>query len=103
MKTQKQQRRLYKLHYNLRRKGNTLIAREKTLFKRAKLLTDVENKWIAELLPFGYGIMDGIFTPPPLRGIKLVNYGYNNRNNSSNNNSFHSLDSRSAVGGCHRN
>jgi hypothetical protein len=61
--TTKQKRRQYKLHYNLRKKGNHVVARERTVFKRAKQLSDVETKWIGELLTFGYGIMDGIFTP----------------------------------------
>jgi len=56
--------RRYKLHYNLRRKGNTVITRERTVYKRAKQLTDVESRWLSELLSFGYGITDGIFTPP---------------------------------------
>jgi len=68
MITQKQKRRQYKLHYNLRCKGNTVIARERMVFKRAKQLTDVETKWLKELLAFGYGIMDGIFTLPPVAG-----------------------------------
>ena len=69
MKTTKQKRRQYKLHYNLRCKGNTVNARERTIFKRAKQLTEVETKWLKELLAFGYGIMDGIFTPPHCGGL----------------------------------
>jgi hypothetical protein len=60
--TTKQKRRQYKLHYNLRRKGNAVVTRERTVFKRAKQLSDVETGWLKELLAFGYGIMDGIFT-----------------------------------------
>jgi hypothetical protein len=64
MMTAKQKRRRYRLHYNLRRKGNTVVSREKTVFKRARQLTDVESGWLNELLALGYGIMDGLFTPP---------------------------------------
>jgi len=64
MTTAKQKHRMYRLHYNLKKKGNTVIARERMVFKRAKQLTDRENSWLGELLSFGYGIMDGIFTPP---------------------------------------
>jgi hypothetical protein len=64
MSVGKQQRRRYRLHYNLRRKGNTVIARERTVIKRAKQVSDTEFKWLKELLTFGYGIMDNIFTLP---------------------------------------
>ena len=70
--TAKDKRRRYRLHYSLRRKGNTVIARERTVIKRAKRLTDIEDRWLKELLAYGYGIMDGIFTPH-CRGLKKRN------------------------------
>jgi hypothetical protein len=39
MTTQKQKRRQYRLHYNLRRKGNKVSARERTVERRAKIVT----------------------------------------------------------------
>jgi len=76
----KQKRRRYRLHYNLRRKGNTVIARERTVFKRANQLSDIESGWIGELLSLGYGISAEIFTPPPCGGLnRLINYSYGNK------------------------
>lgn len=60
----KQQRRKYKLHHNLRRKGNTVVAPERWVIKRAKEVSEIEKKWLAELLGFGYCVCDGLFTPP---------------------------------------
>jgi hypothetical protein len=59
----KQKRRLYRLHYNLRRRGNSVKTRERTVTKRAKEVTDTEWRWLHELSAAGYGIMDGIFNP----------------------------------------
>lgn len=63
MTTQKQ-RRKYKLHYNLRRKGNEVVTREKMVTKRAKEVSPIEKKWLSELIDFGYCVCDGLFTPP---------------------------------------
>ena len=59
----KEIRRKYRLHYNLRRKGNVVITREKMIYRRAKQLSDVESGWVRELLAAGYGVMDGLFSP----------------------------------------
>ena len=59
----KEIRRKYRLHYNLRRKGNVIITRDRMVFRRAKVLPDVETDWIQELLVLGYGVMDGLFAP----------------------------------------
>ena len=55
---------MYRLHYNLRRKGNKVVTGERSVYKRAKQLTEIESKWIKELLLFGYGISDWLFSPP---------------------------------------
>lgn len=60
----KQQRRKYKLHYNLRKKGNEVVARERWVMKRAKEVSPIEKKWLTELVSFGYCVSDGLFTPP---------------------------------------
>lgn len=60
----KQQRRKYRLHYNLRRKGNTVVARESWVTKRANEVSEIEKKWLKELIAFGYCVSDGLFTPP---------------------------------------
>jgi len=59
----KEIRRKYRLHYNLRRKGNAVITRDRMIFRRAKQLSDVESGWVRELRAAGYGVMDGLFTP----------------------------------------
>lgn len=67
MNAKQKQRRKYKLHYNLRRKGNDVVAREKFVTKRAKEVSPIENKWLTELVGFGYCVCDGLFTPPILK------------------------------------
>ena len=64
MITKQQKRRMYKLHYNLKKKGNTVTARERTVEKRARIVTGIEQKWLRELIGFGYCVCDGLFTPP---------------------------------------
>lgn len=61
---QKQKRRKYRLHYNLRRKGNTVVTRQRWVTKRAKQVSEIEDKWLSELVGFGYCVGDGLFTPP---------------------------------------
>ena len=58
------QRRRYKLHYNLRRKGNKVVTRERWVTKRAKQVSKIEYKWLNELINMGYCVGDGLFTPP---------------------------------------
>ena len=53
--------RIYKLHYNLRKRGNTIITRERLVGKRAKEVSPIEKKWLSELLKAGYGIYDYLF------------------------------------------
>lgn len=59
-------RRRYKLHYNLRRKGNEVQARTKMVTKRAGEVTAIELKWLRELVSYGYCVGDGLFIPPQL-------------------------------------
>ena len=64
MITKKQQKRLYRIHYNLRKKGNSVKARERRVIKRAVVVSDIEQKWLSELIDFQYCVSDGLFTPP---------------------------------------
>ena len=54
-------RRRYKLHYALRKLGNKVIAQKKTVTKRQLELTDIENKYLSELVGYGYGVCDKLF------------------------------------------
>lgn len=40
----KEKRRRYTLHYNLRKKGNEVDARTRTVTRRAKILPEIEEK-----------------------------------------------------------
>ena len=53
--------RAYKLHYNLRKRGNTVITRERLVTKRAKEVSPIEQRWFSELTAAGYGICDNLF------------------------------------------
>lgn len=55
-------RRRYKLHYNLRKRGNQVDARERSVIRRAKTLSDIEEKWCKELISQGYLVGNGLFT-----------------------------------------
>ena len=57
-------RKKYRLHYCLRKKGNEVIAKNKMVTKRAKVVSPIENKWLRQLSELGYCVVDGIFTPP---------------------------------------
>lgn len=65
MEDVRERRRRYRLHYNLRKKGNSVVTREKFVTKRAKIVSDIEQKWLVELVSYGYCVGDGLFTPPP--------------------------------------
>lgn len=60
----KKHRRRYTLHYNLRKKGNTVNTKDMWVEKRAKEVSSIENKWLKELMNLGYCISDALFTPP---------------------------------------
>ncbi|MDR0871853.1 MAG: hypothetical protein LBN27_00090 [Prevotellaceae bacterium] len=53
--------RLYKLHYQLRKRGNTVVARQRFVTKRAEAVSKQEEKWLRELVVAGYGVCDKIF------------------------------------------
>lgn len=61
--TAKEKRRRYRLHYNLRSRGNQVDARAKSVTRRAKTLPAIEEKWCGELTRKGYLVGNGIFTP----------------------------------------
>ena len=58
----KKNRRRYKVDYNLRKKGNTIVTRKRFVTKRAKVVTEIEKKWLLELVDLGYCVGDGLFT-----------------------------------------
>ena len=41
--------RLYKLHYLLRKKGNEVNVKDRTVYRRAKLLPAIEEKWMKKM------------------------------------------------------
>lgn len=63
MVTDKQLRRIYHIHYQLKRHGNTVRRKEKMVVKRAITVTPLETGWLAELVDFGYGVCDDLFAP----------------------------------------
>lgn len=64
MLTSKQKKRLYRIHYKLRKKGNKVNARQRRVIKRAVVVSDIEQRWLSELIHFQYCVSDGLFTPP---------------------------------------
>ena len=58
--------RLYKLHYLLRKRGNEVNARNRTVYRRAKSLPSIEEKWMKELIENGYMVGNNLFAPPLL-------------------------------------
>jgi len=62
MVTKKQRNRLYKIHYNLRKKGNHVNGRKRSVIKRKRELTDIERKWLTELQNYDYCVSDDLFS-----------------------------------------
>lgn len=52
---------MYRLHSNLRKKGNDVKARQRTIKKRAVTVSAREQKWLSELITFGYCVCDDMF------------------------------------------
>jgi hypothetical protein len=63
-------KRLYKIHYNPRKRGNKVIARQKFVTKRAIEVSEIEQTWLAELIQAGYGVCDSLFPEDEL--LKLI-------------------------------
>jgi len=61
MITPKQKRRLYRLHYQLHKRGNKVNARQRFVTKRAKEVSPIEQKYIAELIAMQYCVCDDMF------------------------------------------
>jgi len=61
MLTPRQKQRKYRLHYNLRRKGNEVYPKIKLVTMRASEVSTSEDKWIRELVDFGYSCGPGLF------------------------------------------
>lgn len=55
--------RLYKLHYLLRKRGNEVNVKDRTVYRRAKLLPAIEEKWMKELIENGYMVGNNLFAP----------------------------------------
>jgi hypothetical protein len=62
MISKQQKRRMYKLHYTLKKRGHRVIARSRLVIKKERTLSEIEQKWISELIKFGYGVCDDLFT-----------------------------------------
>lgn len=56
--------RLYKLHYLLRKKGNEVNVKDRTVYRRAKSFPAIEEKWMKELIENGYMVGNNLFAPP---------------------------------------
>lgn len=54
--TPKQQRRRYRLHRNLRKRGNEVSARQRTVIIRNGDITKIEQSWLNELINSGYAV-----------------------------------------------
>lgn len=74
--------RLYKLHYLLRKKGNEVNVKDRTVYRRAKLLPAIEEKWMKELIENGYMVGNNLFAPPPIITLKLNRNGNTWNDNS---------------------
>ena len=59
--TKQQQRRLYRLHYQLRKRGNKVNARQRFVTKRAKEVSPIEQKYFKELIAMQYCVFDNMF------------------------------------------
>ena len=70
MVTKKEKRRMYRLHANLRRKGNAVVVKQRMVTKRAMIVSSIELKWINELIAFDY-CFSMTFLHQPFRDIEL--------------------------------
>lgn len=74
--------RLYKLHYLLRKKGNEVNVKDRTVYRRAKLLPAIEEKWMKELIENGYMVGTTCLPPSPIITLKLNRNGNTWNDNS---------------------
>lgn len=74
--------RLYKLHYLLRKKGNEVNVKDRTVYRRAKLLPAIEEKWMKELIENGYMVGNNLLPPSPIITLKLNRNGNTWNDNS---------------------
>lgn len=49
----------------LRKKGNEVNVKDRTVYRRAKLLPAIEEKWMKELIENGYMVGNNLFAPLP--------------------------------------
>ena len=49
----------------LRKRGNEVNARNRTVYRRAKSLPAIEEKWMKELIENGYMVGNNLFAPLP--------------------------------------
>lgn len=47
----------------LRKKGNEVNVKDRTVYRRAKLLPAIEEKWMKELIENGYMVGNNLFAP----------------------------------------
>ncbi len=57
----KAKKRLYNIHYKLRKADNKINSSKKFVTKRCTELTVLEQKWIDLLIASGYGVCDDLF------------------------------------------
>ena len=64
----------YRLHYNLKKKGNKVNTKLRMITKRNIDVSPIEKKWLNMLISYGYCVCNDMFTPPPKLIITIINY-----------------------------
>jgi hypothetical protein len=57
----KRKNRRYRIHYQLKKAGNIVMARSMSVTKRDRELSNIENKYLVELVGYGYAVCDKLF------------------------------------------
>jgi hypothetical protein len=68
-------KRRYKLHYNLKNCGNEVNAHGRSVTKRAAQLPQKEQEWCAELIEQGYLVSNAMFYPYEFKQKRNKNFG----------------------------
>jgi hypothetical protein len=61
MITKKEKLRTYRLHCQLKKRDNVVDGRTRMIIKRAKQVTPIEQKYMAELISLSYCVFDDLF------------------------------------------
>ncbi|MFV0377805.1 MAG: hypothetical protein ACK5JD_10960 [Mangrovibacterium sp.] len=59
--TEQRNKTRYHIHFNLRKKGHTVITSERVVIKHNHSLSEAEERWIRKLYAMGYGITTSLF------------------------------------------